>query len=137
MDTPNSPPPESPPSPSKEEADLPPSPASIPLTSPSRTYPKRLIPHTLSSTYPHGHISGHPRSPSAQAAFEARRAEILRTMNAREIEKAYEVTAARINEVLADSEAKTRDVEAGIEKLRMEREMERRVWGKLRGMRDG
>ncbi len=58
-------------------------------------------------------------------------------MNAREIEKAYEVTAARINEVLADSEAKTRDVEAGIEKLRMEREMERRVWGKLRGMRDG
>ncbi|CAF9916129.1 hypothetical protein IMSHALPRED_002985 [Imshaugia aleurites] len=110
----------------------------IPLLSPLRTHPKRGLPPTLASTYPHGHISGHPRSASQQASLDARKAEILRTMgSSKEIERAYEVVVGRIREELEECERRGREVEGEMEKLRMEREMERRVWGKLRGLKEG
>ena len=42
----------------------------------------------------------------------------------------------RIREELEESERRGGEVESEMEKLRMEREMERRVWGKLRGMKE-
>lgn len=50
-----------------------------------------------------------------------------------EIERAYEEVVGRIREELEESERKGREVEVEMERLRMQREMERRVWGKLRG----
>ncbi|KAK0509843.1 hypothetical protein JMJ35_007237 [Cladonia borealis] len=109
----------------------------IPLTSPLRTHHKRGLPPTLASTYPHGHISGHARSPAQQAAFEARKEEILKTMSTADIEKRYEEKVKEIRGVLEETERKTKEVEGEMEKLRMDREMERRVWGKLRRMKEG
>ena len=110
---------------------------SIPLNSPLRTHHKRGLPPTLASTYPHGHISGHARSPSQQQAFEARKEEILKTMSKADIEKRYEEKVKEIRGVLEETERKTKEVEGEMEKLRMDREMERRVWGKLRRMKEG
>lgn len=143
MDTPPSasppptnpqPQPQQPPSQSQQ-----PSTTSTPApTSPPRTYQKRGLPPTFSSTYPHGHISGHARTAPQQAALLARKAEILRTMGSREeIERAYEEVVERIREEVEAGERKGREVEGEMERLRMEREMERRVWGKLRGLKGG
>lgn len=54
-----------------------------------------------------------------------------------EIERAYEEVVGRIREELEESERKGREVEVEMERLRMQREMERRVWGKLRGSGGG
>ena len=56
-------------------------------------------------------------------------------MGKKEIEKAYEETVERIRDVLEEGERRAREVEGEMDRLRMEREMERRVWGKLRGLR--
>lgn len=127
MTTPPSPPPASPTS----------TPTPIPLTSPLRTHPKRGLPPTLSSTIPHGHISGHPRTGAALAAFEARKAEIMHTMSAQQIEAEYEKVVKKIREVLEADEERGREVEREVHRLRMEREMERRVFGKFKGGKEG
>lgn len=57
-------------------------------------------------------------------------------MGSKDIEKAYEDVVRKIREELEESERRGREVESDMEKLRMEREMERRVWGKLRGMKE-
>lgn len=57
-------------------------------------------------------------------------------MGSKDIEKAYEDVVRKIREELEESERRGREVESEMEKLRMEREMERRVWGKLRGMKE-
>ena len=108
----------------------------IPLSSPLRSHPKRLLPPMLSSTYPHGHISGLPRTPEQQSAFDARRAEILRTMNAEQIEKAYEDVATQVRRAMDEAERTGTEVEEKMEKLKMDREMERRVWEKVKGMKE-
>ena len=54
-----------------------------------------------------------------------------------EIEAAYESVVGRIREEVERGERKGREVEGEMERLRMEREMERRVWGKLRGLKGG
>lgn len=54
-----------------------------------------------------------------------------------EIERAYEEVVERIREEVEAGERKGREVEGEMERLRMEREMERRVWGKLRGLKGG
>lgn len=58
-------------------------------------------------------------------------------MTKSEIERRYEEKVKEIRSVMEDNERKGREVEAEMDKLRMEREMERRVWGKLRGMKEG
>ncbi|CAD6582257.1 MAG: hypothetical protein ASARMPREDX12_000886 [Alectoria sarmentosa] len=109
MDTPPSPPLPSksqpPTQPSHQTAES----ASIPLNSPLRTHPKRGLPPTFASTYPHGHISGYPRTAEQQAAFDVRKAEILRTMGSKDIEKAYEDVVRKIREELDESERRGRE----------------------------
>ena len=57
-------------------------------------------------------------------------------MGSAEIETAYEEVVGKIRAELEESERRGREVEGEMEKLRMEREMERRVWGKLRGLKE-
>ena len=56
-------------------------------------------------------------------------------MGKAEIERAYEDVVGKVRELLEEEERRGREVEGEMEKLRMEREMERRVWGKLRGLK--
>ena len=88
---------------------------------------------TLSSTYPHGHISGHPRTGDHLESFDARKAEILATMSVDEIKKKYEEVASKVVEVFQESERKRKEVDEAIESKKMARDMERRVharWGR-------
>lgn len=110
----------------------PPALAPSPLHSPLRTYPKRNLPPILSSTYPHGHISGLPRTGAQQAAFEARKAEIRQTMSGAQIEARYQEIVKEIRRVLEEARIRTEEVEREMEQLRNQREMERRIWEKLR-----
>ena len=105
----------------------------IPLDSPLRTHPKRDLPQSLASTYPHGHISGHPRSPAEQRAFEARKTTILRSMNAEQIEAAYQDTVKRVVSVLDDDRKKNEEVDREVEKATKQREMERKIFWKMKG----
>lgn len=58
-------------------------------------------------------------------------------MSKKDIERAYEEIAGRIRKETEEGERRGREVEGEMERLGMEREMERRVWGKLRGGRGG
>lgn len=111
---------------------LPPPPT---IPSPPQTYLKRHLPASLSSTYPQGLISGRPRSGAQQAAFEARKAEIRLTMTSAQIESRYQEVTAEIRLVLEETRVRTKEVEREMEQLRNQREMERRIWEKLRGGR--
>ncbi|MCJ1474946.1 hypothetical protein MMC13_003606 [Lambiella insularis] len=105
----------------------------IPLDSPLRTHQKRDLPQSLASTYAHGHISGHPRSPAAQRAFEARKLSILRSMTAEQIEVAYQETVKKVTAVLEEDRKKKEEVDREVEKLTKQREMERRIFRKMKG----
>ena len=61
----------------------------------------------------------------------------MKTMSKADMERRYEEKVKEIRGVLEEMERKTREVEGEMEKLRMDREMERRVWGKLRRMKEG
>lgn len=63
--------------------------------------------------------------------------EILRTMTAGQIEARYQETVAKVLAVLEESRAQEEDIEREIERLTMEREMERRILEKLRGKKEG
>jgi len=52
-------------------------------------------------------------------------------MSTKDIEKAYEDVAGKVKEMLAEGEERTKEVEGEIEKLRGEREIERRVWERV------
>jgi len=56
-------------------------------------------------------------------------------MSVKEIERRYEEVARRICEVEDERERVGREVETEKERLVEAREMERRVWGRLRGKR--
>lgn len=63
--------------------------------------------------------------------------EILRTMTAGQIEARYQETVAKVLAVLEESKAQEEDIESKIAMLTMEREMERTIWEKLRGKKEG
>ena len=113
------------------------SPPAIALTSPLRTYHKRGLPSILSSTYPYGHISGRPRSPSQERAFQSRKAEILRTMTASQIEAKYQETVAEIRKVMEESKKEMDLWEREYQALIDQRELERRLWKTLREQKEG
>ena len=100
----------------------------IPANSPLRAFPKRNLPASLASTYPHGHISGHPRSPAQQHALERRQATILRTMSASQIESAYDETTRRINAILDEDRRRHEELDREAEKLTAQRELERKLF---------
>ncbi|KAL8863600.1 MAG: hypothetical protein Q9178_000281 [Gyalolechia marmorata] len=128
MDSPNS----NPPSPHPIHPASP-----IPLDSPLRTYSKRNLPSTLSSTYPHGLLSGHPRTASQQAAFDAQKREIINSMTAEQIDKRYGEMTEKVKGLLEEEERKGREVDEKIEALKMERDVERRVWERVKGKKVG
>ncbi|KAL8854858.1 MAG: hypothetical protein Q9221_000364 [Calogaya cf. arnoldii] len=113
------------------------SPDPIPLDSPLRSHPKRNLPSSLSSTYPHGLISGHPRIASQQASFDARKREILDTMTAEQVEKSYLEVTEKVKAVLEEEERKGREVDEKIEALKNQRDVERRVWERVKGKKVG
>lgn len=96
------------------------------------TYTKRLLPESLSSPYPHGLITGEPRTPAQQEAFEARKAEILRTMSDQQIEERYQDTAKKVEEALKEIEEGNERVAKEIEAANKTRETERKVWASLK-----
>jgi hypothetical protein len=99
----------------------------IPRDSSPPTYPKRDLP-TFSSTTPHGPISGHPRSPEAQKALEARKAEILRTMNGEQIEQAYQEKVKQIKELMEKDRAKNEEIDREVAKLTAQMQLEKRLY---------
>lgn len=109
----------------------------IPLNSPLRTHPKRGLPPILSSTYPHGHISGQPRTPSQERAFQSRKAEILRTMTASQIEAKYQETVAKTRKVMEENKKEMEIWEREHQELKDQRDLERRLWKTLREQKEG
>ena len=93
---------------------------------------KRLLPSSLSSAYPHGLITGQPRTTSQQAAFESRKAEILQTMSDEQIGERYQETAKRVGNVLKEIEEGNERVDREIEVARKTRETERKAWANLK-----
>lgn len=53
------------------------------------------------------------------------------------MERRYESLAGEVREWMEGRERRGEEVRGEIEKLRGQRDMERRVWGKLRGERGG
>ena len=106
----------------------PPSPLK-PVAPPVReSFPKRGLPDSLSSSQPHGLITGESRSADQQAALEARKAEILSTMTAEQIEEAYQDTAKKIHDVLQEIKDDNEKIDKELEDAKKTREMERRAW---------
>lgn len=99
---------------------------------PPTTHPKRLLPESFSSTYPHGLITGEPRGPSEQEAFEARKAEILNTMSDQEIEERYQDTAKKVEEVMKYIEQGNETVDREVEGAKKTRETERKAWENMK-----
>ena len=97
--------------------------------SPQR-FPKRNLPDSLASAYLHGLISGQPRSAQSQRSFDARKAIILRTMNAEQIESTYTETAKKINSILEEDRKKNEEIDREVQKLSDQRQLERKLWQK-------
>ena len=96
------------------------------------TYTKRLLPTSLFSNYPHGLITGQPRSPSQQAAFEARKAEILGSMSDDQIEERYQETAKKVEDAMKEIEEGNERLDREAERARKTRETERKAWANLK-----
>lgn len=116
-----------------EAPNQPPDPVS-PSTLEPPTHPKRLLPPSLSSSYPHGLISNQPRTPSQQAAFENRKQEILQTMSDEEIEAKYQETVQKVETALRGIKDGNERVDKQVEAKMKTREMERKVWQRLKGV---
>ena len=101
------------------------------------TYTKRLLPDSLTSRFPHGLITGEPRSTEQQAALDTRKAEILASMTAEQIEESYQKTAKKIQDVLQDIKEGNNKVDKDIEDAKKTREMERRAWLGMKKAADG
>lgn len=93
-----------------------------------RSYPKRLLPESLSSTLPHGLITGEARTAEQQAAFDARKSEILSTMTAEQIEEKYLETVRKVQDLLQEIKDGHEKVDKEVEDAKKTREMERRAW---------
>ena len=108
------------------------SPRDIPYDSPLRKHEKRGLPPTLASTYPHGHISGHPRSPTQQRAFESRKSTILHTMSASQIENAYQDNVRKVLDILEEDKKKNEEIDRQVEMKNKQREMERKLYWRMK-----
>lgn len=58
-------------------------------------------------------------------------------MTPEQIEARYQDTVAQISRVLDENRILTEKVESEMENLRLQREMERGIWEKLRGRKEG
>lgn len=94
-------------------------------------YPKRLLPPSLSSTYPHGLITNEPRTPSQQTLFENRKQEILRTMSDEEIEASYRETVQHVEAVLREIKEGNEKIDQDVATKMKTRETERKAWARV------
>jgi hypothetical protein len=106
-----------------------------PTTDAGPTYPKRDLPE-FTSNYPHGLVSGEPRSAAAQKALDARKAMILRTMTETQIEEAYQETVAKIKARLEEDKKKNDEIDRGLVVMEQQRELERKIFTKYKLERD-
>lgn len=58
-------------------------------------------------------------------------------MTAEQIDRRYVEATEKVKAVLENREREEREVQERMEKLRMQREVERRVWERLRGRKEG
>ena len=58
-------------------------------------------------------------------------------MTAAQINTRYEEIVGKIQAVLEESRIAEEEIDREIERLKMEREMERRIWEKIRGKKEG
>ena len=96
------------------------------------THAKRLLPESLSSTFPHGLITGEPRTPAQLAAFESRKAEILRTLSDQQIEERYQETVKKVEATMREIEEGNEKVDREVEAAQKTRETERKAWANLK-----
>ena len=99
--------------------------------SPGPKFPKRGLPEFLSSAYPHGHLSGKPRSTSQQHVFELKKANVLETMDAAQIEAAYQETVRKVLDVLEQNRRLNEETDRKVENLKKSRETELKVINKM------
>ena len=92
------------------------------------TYTKRLLPNTLSSPYPHGLITGEPRTTEQQAVLDARKAEILATMTVEQIQDSYQETVKQVQAALQEIKDGNDKIDKEIADAKKTRETERRAW---------
>ncbi|KAL8902889.1 MAG: hypothetical protein Q9171_007572, partial [Xanthocarpia ochracea] len=71
------------------------------------------------------------------ASFDAQKREIINSMTAEQIEKRYVEMTEKVKGVLEEEERKGREVDEKIEALKMERDVERRVWERVKGKKVG
>ncbi|KAL9096272.1 MAG: hypothetical protein Q9163_006451 [Psora crenata] len=103
--------------------------SNVPATNPFEHHPRDLLPPALLKAYP----DGPPARDSEQtAAFQSRKDEILRTMTHQEMQKRYRELADRIAERLEENERKDEEVREEIDKLVKSRELEIKVWERLK-----
>lgn len=57
-------------------------------------------------------------------------------MTLAQIETKYQEVVGRIREILEEVQDKEKEVEREVQKLRMDRDMERRIFGKMKGMKE-
>lgn len=100
----------------------------IPADDPSRTFPKRGLPQSFASTYAHGQLSGHPRNERDLRNFEARKATILRSMDAEQIEVAYQETVKNILKQVEEDRKTNEEIDRDLEMREAQRDLERRIY---------
>ena len=118
-----------------EEAELPEKPEvnfDVPSNSPLCTFPQKYLTPALASSYPNGHEPRPPRSLSQQRAFDERKAETMRTMTKEQIEERYMQVAQMANRIAEADRKKNEELDGEIEKLQKQREMERKLFWKMK-----
>ena len=105
-----------------QESPLAPSPTGSMSSMLASKYP---IPHGLTSDRP-------PRSSSQQRTFEARKVDLMRTMTLGQIETRYEEVAKQINDIVEVDRKKNEEIDREIKKLEKQREMERKLFWKMK-----
>ncbi|MCJ1238840.1 hypothetical protein MMC14_006831 [Varicellaria rhodocarpa] len=105
------------------------------LESPFSPSPTGSMPSMLASRYPIPHSLASdrpPRSRSQQRIFEARKVNLMRTMTLGQIETRYEEVAKKINDIVETDRKKNEEIDREIEKLEKQREMERKLFWKMK-----
>ena len=134
METPKSPPPQSSisssPKPANSDDDIQMVDAdNTPATISFEHHPRNILPPAISSAYPNGIPA---RDLQQDAAFQSQKNEILRTMTGQEMEKRYKELAGEIVERLEEDERKEVELKEEMEKLTKSRELEIKVYERLK-----
>ena len=134
METPKSPPPDSPqsPRPPTESADIEMGgPDDAPASIPFEHHPRDHLPEAITKAFPNGNPNAESRTPEQQAALEARKNDCIRSMTLQEMQERYKQVAGEIVEGLEENSRKDEEWKAEKEKLDKNHEMEEKVLKKM------